>query len=337
MKTLLAALLTIALLAVAVLPDATAQIPRTLNYQGTLAIGSAPVPDGNYNVTFRLYPASSGGSAVWTEAQLVSARNGVFNAILGKVVSLPSSFNSPYWLSLQVGADPELSPRLEMTGVSYSMHSLVADSAKKVANNSITAPAIATGAVTATEILDATITGVDVAAGTLTAAHLLDEPGLSSSYSSTFVYPPVGGAFTVVDSVDITLPAPGYVFVITTAVMQLYHTNGTPTRVDLYLNTVRNAPAAGGVMGLVPAVNATGPYGVPTTLTRVFSETTAGTKRYYLVTSYNFGTNATTNIPSATTSALYFPTLRGTSSGAAEGMPIFTGSPAPDGTDRPAH
>jgi hypothetical protein len=316
MKTLVAALLTLLLLAIAVLPDATAQIPRTLNYQGTLAVGSAPVPDGNYSVTFRLYPASSGGSAVWTEAQLVSARNGVFSAILGKAVPLPSSFNSQYWLSLQVGADPELSPRLEMTGVSYSMHSLVADSAKKVANNSITTAAIASEAVSSTQILD--------------------EPGLSSSYSSTFVYPPVGGAITSCDSVDITLPAPGYVFVISTGYMQLYHNNGTPTRVDVYLNTVRSA-SAGGVMGLIPAVNATGAYGVPVTITRVFSEASSGAKRYYLLAAYSFGTNGSTNIPSVTTSALYFPTLRGTSSGAAEGIPIFTSGAAPDGTERPAH
>src|SRR5512135_3481303 len=131
---------------------AHAQMPKTLNYQGTLAIGSAAVPDGNYSVTFRLYTSSSGGSAVWTEAQLVSARNGVFNAILGKIVALPASFDKPYWLTLQVGADPELSPRLEITSVSYSMQSAVSDSTKKVADGSIDRAALADNAVTSAKM-----------------------------------------------------------------------------------------------------------------------------------------------------------------------------------------
>jgi hypothetical protein len=324
---------------------AFAQMPKTLNYQGTLALGSTAVPDGNYNVTFRLYTTSTGGSAVWTEAQLVTTRNGVFNAILGKIVALPGSFNTSYWLSLQVGADPELSPRLEMTAVSYSMQSAVADSAKKVADGSINAAALGTGAVTTTKLLDAsvtgakivdaTITGTDVAAGTLTAGNILDEPGLSSSYSNTFIYPPVGGAITVCDSVDITLLAPGYVFVISTGYIQLYHTNATPTRVDVSLNNVRSVMGSGGVMGLVPAVNSTGPYGYPFTVTRVFSEASPGAKRFYLLAAYNFGSNSSTNIPSVTTTALYFPTLLGTSSAPPFRVPVSTGEFAPDGTVRP--
>ena len=311
-----------------------AQMPRTLNYQGTLATGSTVVPDGNYNITFRLYTASTGGSAVWSEAQLVPARNGVINVVLGEIAPLPASFSTSYWMSLQIGADAELSPRLELTAASYSLHSAVADSAKKVANGSVTSAAIATGAVTSAQIVDATITGTDVASGTLTAGNILDEPGLSSSYSNTFVYPPVGGALTDVDSVDITLPAPGYVYIIANGYVQLYHTNGTPTRVDVYVNSVRTS-SSGGCMALVPAVNSTGPYGIPFTVTKVFSEASAGAKRYYLLSAYSFGTNSSTNIPSATTTALYFPTLRGTASAPPE--PPSSGPPrsAPDGTLQP--
>jgi hypothetical protein len=314
---------------------AYAQMPRTLNYQGTLATGSTVVPDGNYNITFRLYTASSGGSPIWSEAQLVPARNGVINVILGKIVPLPASFSTSYWMSLQVGAEAELSPRLELTAVSYSLQSGVADSAKKVANGSVTAAAIATGAVTTSQILDGTVTGTDVASGTLTSANSLDEPGLSSSYSGTFVYPPVGGAITATDSVDITLPAPGYVYVVAAGYMQLYHTNGTPTRVDLYLNTSSTSPSSGNVMGLVPAINGTGIHGIPFTVTKVFSETTAGAKRYYLLCAYSFGSNSSTNIPSVTTTALYFPTLRGTASGPADGIPSMPAKSAPDGTVQP--
>src|SRR5688572_24773427 len=48
--------------------SAHAAIPVTLNFQARLLQSSgAIVPDGSYNVEFKLYDASSGGSNVWTE------------------------------------------------------------------------------------------------------------------------------------------------------------------------------------------------------------------------------------------------------------------------------
>jgi hypothetical protein len=102
----------------------------------------------------------------------------------------------------------------------------------------------------------------------------------------------------------------------------------------MYVNTVRGSSSQGS-MGLIPAVNGTGPYGIPFTITKVFYETTSGAKRYYLLSSYSFGTNGNTNIPSATTSALYFPTLRGTVSAPVDGLPVFNGASSPDGAVRP--
>ncbi len=55
MKPALATLLAAAFLVIVILSKATAQMPRILSYQGTLVSGSTVVPDGNYNVTFRLY------------------------------------------------------------------------------------------------------------------------------------------------------------------------------------------------------------------------------------------------------------------------------------------
>lgn len=110
-----------------------AQAPMTFNYQGFLSDGSGtPLPDGDYNLTFRIYEVESGGSAVWTEAQLVTVQNGVFSAILGKVTPLSIPFDVPYWMSIQVAADPELSPRVELTSVAYSFHSMRADTAQVI-------------------------------------------------------------------------------------------------------------------------------------------------------------------------------------------------------------
>jgi len=46
------------------------QIPKTINYQGFLShTNNNPVPDGNYNITFKLYNVATGGTALWTETQ----------------------------------------------------------------------------------------------------------------------------------------------------------------------------------------------------------------------------------------------------------------------------
>lgn len=97
---------------------ALAAPPRTMNYQGTLtdAIG-LPVPDGNYTLTFRLWDASVGGTAVWSEAQSAAVDGGVFNVILGLVTPLNETFENQRWLGVQVGVDPELAPRTPLTSV----------------------------------------------------------------------------------------------------------------------------------------------------------------------------------------------------------------------------
>lgn len=57
-----------------------AQIPQTLSYQGVLKnAGGALVPNGDYPLTFNLYPAANGGTTLWTEVQTVSVMDGIFN------------------------------------------------------------------------------------------------------------------------------------------------------------------------------------------------------------------------------------------------------------------
>src|SRR2546427_8135881 len=90
------------------------QIPHTLSYQGVIADPSGnPKPDGPYTLTFGLYRSNSGGSPLWTETKSIVIKRGFFSTILGEVASFgPSvSFDRPYWLGIQVGSDPELSPR----------------------------------------------------------------------------------------------------------------------------------------------------------------------------------------------------------------------------------
>ncbi len=155
-------------LAVCLIVHTNAQIPRTLSYQGILSdtLGT-PKPDGAYAITFRLYNVAGGGTALWSETKSLQVRRGLFSTILGDQTAFPATltFDRQYWLSIQVGADPELSPRLPLSSVGYSLNALRADTARvalnaggqsfadsariagTVPNNSITAPKIAPGQV----------------------------------------------------------------------------------------------------------------------------------------------------------------------------------------------
>jgi hypothetical protein len=268
---------------------AFAQMPKTLNYQGTLATGSTPVPDGNYNVTFRLYTASSGGSAVWTEAQLVSTRNGVFNAILGKIVALPGSFNTSYWMSLQVGADPELSPRLEMTGVAYSLHSAAADSSAKIADNAVTSSKIVDGAVTTAKLADnsvstakiaaGAVTATQLAIGSVTAAKIADEPGINFVENNNVGALSTNSASCQVASLTIVAPSAGYVVVNACGTVYLGAAGDNMVRVKVS-TTPNDVAEAAGIQFIKPTT-VTVYVHQPFSVTRVFP-VTAGTNTFYL-------------------------------------------------------
>jgi hypothetical protein len=106
-----------------------ADVPRTISYQGVLknAAGTV-VPDGDYDLSFRLYDADAGGAALWTENQTLPVRGGVFNAVLGSVTTLDLAFDAPYWLGVSVGGDPELTPSTELTSAPYALRAAAVDS-----------------------------------------------------------------------------------------------------------------------------------------------------------------------------------------------------------------
>jgi hypothetical protein len=116
----------------------------TLNFQARLMTSpGAIVPDGTYNVEFKLYnAASSSGSSqgscsgdaacLWTEtrtgANQVRVVNGYLTANLGSVTALPNiNWDQELWLTLNIGGtggspswDGEMSPRLKLTAVPYA-------------------------------------------------------------------------------------------------------------------------------------------------------------------------------------------------------------------------
>ena len=99
----------------------TAAVPQTMSYQGVLRdAGGVPVPDGDYELTFRLYDAESAGTLLWTETQTLAVSGGIFNAVLGFNTALDLGFEAQYWLGVSVEYEAEMSPRTTLTSAPYA-------------------------------------------------------------------------------------------------------------------------------------------------------------------------------------------------------------------------
>lgn len=116
----------------------------TLNFQARLLTASGSlVPDGNYNLEFKIYnAASSTGSSqgscsgdancLWTETRITSNKvrvvNGYMTVNLGSVTAFASTINwdQELWLTMNIGGtggvswDGEMTPRLRLTAVPYA-------------------------------------------------------------------------------------------------------------------------------------------------------------------------------------------------------------------------
>lgn len=83
-------------------------VPYKINFQGRLTDSTGtPLADGNYNMTFRIYSAASGGTALWTEVrssstQMVALSGGLFSVQLGDVTALSPSMFTSYPLYVEV-------------------------------------------------------------------------------------------------------------------------------------------------------------------------------------------------------------------------------------------
>ncbi len=124
-----------------------AQVPEKISYQGILTDQNGIiVPDNSYAITFKLYEALSGGTAIWEEMQVVPVSKGLFNVILGEVTPLGFLFTKPYFLGITVSGGSELVPRMPLTTSAYSMTSI------SVIDNSISTAKIQDGAITQSKL-----------------------------------------------------------------------------------------------------------------------------------------------------------------------------------------
>lgn len=122
---------------------ATAATSSTINFQARLMTNAgAIVPDGNYNIEFKLYNASTSsgssqgsctgdGNCLWTETRTggnqVRVANGYLTVNLGSVTAFGNiNWDQSMWLTMNVGGtgspswNGEMSPRLTLTATPYA-------------------------------------------------------------------------------------------------------------------------------------------------------------------------------------------------------------------------
>jgi hypothetical protein len=96
-------------------------VPQRINYQGYLTDSGGNPVNGSVDIVFSIYDVAAGGTAIWTETQTVVVNKGLFNVQLGSVTPLPS-FSGTRYLGIQVGADPEMTPRLLLASAPYALN-----------------------------------------------------------------------------------------------------------------------------------------------------------------------------------------------------------------------
>ena len=146
--------------------ESAATVPQLMNYQGFLSEDGLKL-NNTVSLTFSIYDAETGGTALWTETQpQVLVQNGLFNVILGSAEPLPTTVfqQAERYLGIEVNASgQELSPRQRLTSVAYAFNADFANYAATALNkNSIVSGALTlSGPLSSAETtVTKTITGI---------------------------------------------------------------------------------------------------------------------------------------------------------------------------------
>lgn len=109
-------------------PNGLAQVAHMpastlFNYQGQLLDANGDPISATLPITFRLYDVDTGGAPCWEEAHMVSATNGLFQALLGQTILIDAAcLAGDTYLELVVNGET-LMPRELLTSVAYAVES----------------------------------------------------------------------------------------------------------------------------------------------------------------------------------------------------------------------
>ena len=127
--------LLVAFLLMCAVSTASAQAPQLINFQAQVD----NLPATATPVTFSIFASPTGGTALWSETQSVTSPDGIIQVLLGSDTAFPSdlfSSDGERHLELNINGDV-LSPRFQLTSVSYALRAAVADEIEGGVVNSV--------------------------------------------------------------------------------------------------------------------------------------------------------------------------------------------------------
>lgn len=186
---------------VLLISGAAAQAPTSLIYQGRLTTSTGTPITVATNVTFSIYAALTGGSALWTSGSMsvTPDANGVFTAEL-LAISASVFDGTKRYIGITVAGDTEMNPRQVLTSAPYAYN----------------AGAIADGSVTSAKITDGAIVNADISASAaIAASKITGLPGVE--YAALSDLSGLTTTLTSLGSITVSCPATGYVVVMVNA------------------------------------------------------------------------------------------------------------------------
>jgi len=103
-----------------------ADVPRMINYQGKLTTPAGALIDTLIQMIFTIYDDSTSGTALWADTMgSVEVEKGIFSVMLGSGNPIPDSVfdGNARYMSIKVGGDSEMMPRLTIGGAAYALYS----------------------------------------------------------------------------------------------------------------------------------------------------------------------------------------------------------------------
>ncbi|MBF0428410.1 MAG: hypothetical protein HQL94_05760 [Magnetococcales bacterium] len=106
-----------------------ADVPGTIGYQGYLSASNQATINDSKSITFSLYAADVGGSALWSEVQTTAVSKGLFSVQLGTQTAFPVGLfeNKTLYLGIKVGSEAEMTPRRPFQNTPFAMKAANAD------------------------------------------------------------------------------------------------------------------------------------------------------------------------------------------------------------------
>lgn len=105
-------------------------VSNLVSYQGKLTDADGNAVEGNVPMVFRIFNHVTAGSQLWIETHPeVNVAGGLFHVDLGSVQPLPEDLFSTdgLFLSLQVGTDEPMTPRIPLRSVPYARNAFISE------------------------------------------------------------------------------------------------------------------------------------------------------------------------------------------------------------------